>query len=84
MSLLPVRQQRQSKPYGLSERALWYGLHMLQKAGGMLRPAVETSNAYERRLLVEVVPPETSGRGFSEVGPPELVEPLSRGQHPMS
>ncbi len=51
----------------LSERALRYGLSMARKAGGGLRPHIQASNSYEKRLLPEVVHPEDSGIGFAEV-----------------
>ena len=40
---------------------------MVRKAGGGLRPHVQASNSYEKRLLPEVVHPDDSGVGFSEV-----------------
>lgn len=52
----------------LSDKALWYGLLMLDKAGGGMKHTVKADNAYERRLLTEVVGPEESGFGFAEVG----------------
>ena len=55
------------KVQALSERALAYGVRMLERAGGGLRAPVATGNAYERRLLAEVVRPEDAGAGFSEV-----------------
>ena len=51
----------------LSERALAYGWRMLERSGGGLRPSVATGNAYERRLLADVVHPEHAGSGFAEV-----------------
>ena len=56
----------------LSERALAYGLCMAAGAvgGGGLRAPVRTGNAYERRLLAEVVQPEDAGAGFSEARRP--------------
>ena len=50
----------------LTERALRYGLSMVRKAGGGLRPHVQPSNSYEKRLLPEVVHPDDAGIGFSE------------------
>ena len=50
----------------LTERALRYGLSMVKKAGGGLRPHVQPSNSYEKRLLLEVVHPDDAGIGFSE------------------
>jgi hypothetical protein len=35
----------------VSEPALWYGLRMLERAGGGLRAQVKPENLYERRLL---------------------------------
>ena len=49
----------------LSEAALRYGLRMLERSGGGLRPAVRTHNVYERRLLAEV------GTACLESGRPE-------------
>ena len=40
----------------LSERALWYGMRMLERGGSGMRPAVKPDNMYERRLLQEVNP----------------------------
>ncbi len=40
---------------------------MVRKAGGGLRPQVQTSNSFEKRLLPEVVHPDDAGIGFSEV-----------------
>ena len=40
---------------------------MARKAGGGLRPHIQASNSYEKRLLPEVVHPEDSGIGFAEV-----------------
>jgi hypothetical protein len=51
----------------LSERALSYGWRMLERSGGGLRPSVAAGNAYERRLLTDVVRPEHAGAGFAEV-----------------
>jgi len=51
----------------LSERALRYGLSMVKKAGGGLRPQIQTSNSYEKRLLPEIVHPDDAGIGFAEV-----------------
>lgn len=39
----------------LSEGAIWYGLHMLERAGGTMRQHIATENMYEQRLLPEVV-----------------------------
>lgn len=52
----------------MTERALWYGLKMLERGGGAVRGGVRAENAYERRLLAEVIRPEDAGAGFSEVG----------------
>lgn len=40
---------------------------MARKAGGGLRPHIQASNSYEKRLLPEVVHPDESGIGFAEV-----------------
>ena len=50
----------------LTERALRYGLSMVKMAGGGLRPQLQPSNSYERRLLPEVVHPDDAGIGFAE------------------
>ena len=50
----------------LTERALRYGLSMVKKAGGGLRPHVQPSNSYEKRLLPEGVHPDDAGIGFAE------------------
>jgi len=39
----------------LSEGAIWYGLHMLERSGGPMRQHIMTENVYEQRLLPEVV-----------------------------
>ena len=52
----------------LSEKTLLYGLRMLDRVGTGLRPPIRTDNAYERRLLPEVICPEDAGSGFAEVG----------------
>ena len=39
----------------ISEAALWYGLRMLERAGGGVRQTIKAENAYERRLLSEVL-----------------------------
>ncbi|KAK3270502.1 hypothetical protein CYMTET_21103, partial [Cymbomonas tetramitiformis] len=45
-----------------------YGMAMLEQTGNKLRSTVTTSNAYEKRLLSEVLRPEEAGSGFGEVG----------------
>ncbi|KAL3152348.1 hypothetical protein ABBQ32_001411 [Trebouxia sp. C0010 RCD-2024] len=52
----------------LSEGAIWYGLHMLERAGGTMRQHIATENMYEQRLLPEVVKSDEAGAGFAEVG----------------
>ena len=46
-----------AEPQGLqlSEGAIWYGLHMLERSGGSMRQHITTENMYEQRLLPEVV-----------------------------
>lgn len=39
------------EPLQVSEGALRYGLQMLQRSGGALRPQIVIDNSYERRLL---------------------------------
>ena len=39
----------------ISEAAIWYGLRMLERAGGGVRQTIKPDNAYERRLLSEVI-----------------------------
>ena len=39
----------------LSEGAIWYGLHMLERSGASMRQHITTENVYEQRLLPEVV-----------------------------
>ena len=39
----------------ISEAAIWYGLRMLERAGGGVRQTIKADNAYERRLLSEVL-----------------------------
>lgn len=51
----------------LSEQAVRYGLAMLRR-GGAPRAAVQPGNAYERRLLADVLNPEDLGSGFADVG----------------
>ena len=63
----------------LTERALRYGLSMVRKAGGGLRPHVQPSNSYEKRLLPEVVHPDDAGIGFSEASSQCLPPPC----HPL-
>ena len=41
----------------VSEAAIWYGLRMLERVGGGVRQAIRAENAYERRLLSEVLKP---------------------------
>ena len=66
----------------LTERALRYGLSMVKKAGGGLRPHVQPANSYEKRLLPEVVHPDDAGIGFSEASsqsiPLPALSPASR------
>jgi len=38
----------------VSEKALWYGIKMLERSGGGLKDAIKTDNQFERRLLAEV------------------------------
>ena len=45
----------EQKSMQLSEGAIWYGLHMLERAGGTMRQHIATENMYEQRLLPEVV-----------------------------
>lgn len=52
----------------LSEGAIWYGLHMLERSGGPMRQHIMTENVYEQRLLPEVVNSDEAGAGFAEVG----------------
>lgn len=40
----------------ISEAAIWYGIRMLERAGGGVRQSIKADNAYERRLLPEVMP----------------------------
>lgn len=42
---------------------------MVKKAGSGLRPHIQTSNSYEKRLLSEVVHPDDAGIGFAEARP---------------
>ena len=39
--------------FKVSEAAIWYGLRMLERAGGGIRQTIKAENAYERRLLSE-------------------------------
>lgn len=47
---------------------MWYGMHMLERAGGSMRQHIMTENMYEQRLLPEVVNSDEAGGGFAEVG----------------
>lgn len=47
---------------------MWYGMHMLERAGGSMRQHITTENMYEQRLLPEVVNSDEAGGGFAEVG----------------
>lgn len=57
-----------AQPTQVSQAALLYGIKMLRRSGGSIRGNVSIDNAYERRLIAEVIHPEAAGGGFKDVG----------------
>lgn len=61
----------------LSEGAIWYGLHMLERAGGTMRQHIATENMYEQRLLPEVVSEMSPVRMYEQRLVPQVVREMS-------